>query len=170
MGLVRAGEASTRELDQTEIVGESLWMDVDGADGAVHMLDAGLNWQLEAENDVQVSLEGGVRALAQAGPQTDGFGSTPAAEFDTGLLTVPVMGAAVRWSMTHWAYVEGRATGNVADVLGRYVDLTAEAGVELTPQTGLVAGYRYLDASFDSSGAAATLSQDALYAGLRIRY
>ncbi len=167
LGLMRAGDASSRELDRSVIGSEALWMSVDGTGGPVHVLDASLSYVVRPDDDVQFLFEGGVRALTAAGPLND---ATTSANINSELLTLPVIGAAVRWSFAPWAYVEGRATSNMMDVSGRYLDFTAEAGVALTARTGLVAGYRFLDASFESSGSSATLTQDALFAGLRIKY
>jgi hypothetical protein len=170
LGMLRAGDIRLDEPDQPDVVSETLWMSVDGAQGQVHMLDAGLNWNIDPVDAVRVSFEGGVRTLAQSDQAAANGADISPADLDGNFVTQPVMGAAVRWSLTNWAYIEGSATGNLMDVAGTYLDLTAQAGVNFTPRTGLVAGYRFLDASFNTSGDRSTLSQDAVFAGLQIRY
>lgn len=171
LGMMRAGEPKPDDDLRSSVISKNSLMQVDGTDGSVHVLDAGINWNLEPIDDVLFSFEGGVRSLAQSDPVASEGVDLSATDLDGGLVTQPVMGAAVRWAVSDWAYIEGRATGNMMEYAGSYLDLTAQAGVDITSSTGLIAGYRFLDASFDdASGNSATVSQDALFAGLQIRY
>lgn len=174
VGMMRAGGPKPENRDHPYAMSEPTWMQVEGAEGLVHMLDASVNWVVDPVDDVQVSLEGGVRTLARSDRVSNQGADYSLAELDGNLVTLPVMGAAVRWALNDWAYVEGSATGDVMDFAGSFLDLTAQASVSLTAHTALIAGYRYLDASFDSAGDltgdSATLRQDAIFAMLQIRY
>ena len=170
VGMLRAGGPKPENRDRPNAMSEPMWMDVEGVDGLVHMLDASVNWVVDPIDDIQFSFEGGLRTLARSSQTSAQGADLSPTDLEGSLVTQPVMGAAVRWSLNDWAYIEGSATGNVMDVAGSFLDLTAQAGVSLTAHTALIAGYRYLDASFDSSGDSATLSQDALFAMLQIRY
>ncbi len=170
VGMMRAGGPKPENRDRPNAMSEPMWLDVEGVDGLVHMLDASVSWVVDPSKDVQFSLEGGLRTLARSNQASAQGSDNSSMDLDDSLVTQPVMGAAVRWSLNDWAYIEGSATSNLMDVAGSFLDLTAQAGVSLTSHTALIAGYRFLDASFDSSGDSATLSQDAIFAMLQIRY
>ncbi len=170
LGMMRAGGPKPEDRDRPDAMAEPMWLDVEGADGLVHMLDASVSWVVDPSSAVQVSFDGGVRTLARSYQGSAQGASLSAPDLNGSLVTQPVMGAAVRWSLSDWAYIEGSATGNVVDVAGSFLDLTAQAGVSLTANMALVAGYRYLDASFETSGSSAALNQDAVFAVLQIRY
>lgn len=170
VGMLRAGGPRPENRDRPDALSEPTWMDVQGVDGLVHMLDASVSWVVDPTDAVQVSFEGGLRTLARSNQASARSINLSPTFLDGGLITQPVMGAAVRWALNDWAYIEGSATSNFVDVAGSFLDLTAQASVNLTTHTALIAGYRYLDASFDSAESSATLSQDALFAMIQIRY
>jgi hypothetical protein len=165
-GLTRAGRASAREKDRPLASMESRELTVTGADGPVQMLDAGFGWRFRPDRDVTLSLESGLRTLTKGGPDAE----QSSADLGHEPIFLPVIGAALRWDLISGLQFEGRATGHMDDRRGTFVDVFAEARIDLTRSTDLVAGYRFLDASFESDTSRAKLSQDAVYAGIRIRY
>jgi len=168
-GLVRAGRASAREKDRRLESFEPAHMSVHGAAGPVQVLDAGLGWRFRPDRAVTFSFEGGLRTLTSAGPDADNDSATYS-DLGDEPITLPVVGASLQWDPLAGLRLHGGATGHMNDRQGTFVDLYAEAQIDLTGSTDLVAGYRFLDASFESRTNRARLSQDALYAGLRIRY
>lgn len=165
-GLTRAGRASAREKDRPLASMESRELTVTGADGPVQMLDAGFGWRFRPDRDVTLSLESGLRTLTKGGPGAE----QSSADLGHEPIFLPVIGAALQWDLISGLQFEGRATGHMDDRRGTFFDVFAEARIDLTRSTDLVAGYRFLDASFESSTSSAKLSQDAVYAGIRIRY
>jgi len=66
-------------------------------------------------------------------------------------------------------YVQGGVAGFYAGDLASYLELTAEAGVDLTKNVGVFVGYRYWTFNLEFDDDSYEVDNSMVYAGVEVR-
>jgi hypothetical protein len=87
----------------------------------------------------------------------------------TFLAPIPAPGLQLRWGITPNVYVQGGVAGFYAGDLASYLELTAEAGVDLTKNVGVFVGYRYWTFNLEFDDDSYEVDNSMVYAGVEVR-
>jgi len=112
-------------------------------------------------------IKGGLsRDAADAGSSPIGGGRADIVDLEA----VPLLSGRVRMDLTRRVFIQGTTLAHAVDGVGRYLDLTAEAGYRLGPRAGIYAGWEFLDASLGQPGIDPDLKRQGAFARLRLEF
>ncbi|GJM18512.1 MAG: hypothetical protein DHS20C14_07250 [Phycisphaeraceae bacterium] len=143
-----------------------------GSDAQFDVYDLSLRQDAYTRGAFTLSLIGGVRAInVQASRLVDdtGEGAGSYASSNT-FVPVPIVGTGVRFDLSDRLHVSGSAATHTIPDYATLLDFTAQTGLELNPNATFYAGYQSVHSSVAVDSGNADLSQEGLFARLRIRF
>ncbi len=144
--------------------------------GEIDLYDIAFRWDAVSQGPVTFSLIGGVKAVAadivnEVG-EYDVSGNLVSTRLDDayGIAPVPVFGGGVRWDVSDTFYISGAAQTHTIPDGASLLDLTAQTGLDFSPNVGLRAGYQYLRTTVQVQNLDASLSVSGVFARLEITF